>query len=66
MIKKEDFTLKTIPEIKALLEEKRQKLHKNLLDQRLGKLKNTNDLRVLRHDIARLLTSSNSKLKGTH
>lgn len=66
MAKKEDFTLKTIPEIKALLEEKRQKLHKNLLDQRLGKLKNTNDLRVLRHDIARLLTASNNKLRSIH
>ena len=66
MTKKEDFTLKTISEIKALLDEKRQKLHKNLLDQRLGKLKNTNDLRVLRHDIARLLTCSNSKFKSIH
>lgn len=63
MIKKEDFTLKTATEINALLAEKRQKLYKNLLDKRLGKLKNTNDLRILRHDIARLLTASNNQLK---
>ncbi|HPR91539.1 MAG TPA: 50S ribosomal protein L29 [Candidatus Paceibacterota bacterium] len=63
MIKKEDFTLKTATEINALLAEKRQKLYKNLLDKRLGKLKNTNDLRILRRDIARLLTASNNQLK---
>jgi len=63
MIKKEDFTLKTAVEINALLAEKRQKLYKNLLDKRLGKLKNTNDLRILRRDIARLLTASNNQLK---
>ncbi len=63
MIKKEDFTLKTAAEINALLAEKRQKLYKNLLDKRLGKLKNTNDLRILRRDIARLLTASNNQLK---
>ena len=63
MIKKEDFTLKTATEINALLAEKRQKLYKNLLDKRLGKLKNTNDLRILRRVIARLLTASNNQLK---
>ncbi len=66
MAKKEDITLKTIPEIGTMIKEKRQKLHKTLSEKRLGKLKNTNDLRILRHDIARLLTILNSKIKSVH
>lgn len=66
MAKKEDFTLKTIPELRTMVEEKRQKLHKSLSERRLGKLKNTNNLRVLRHDIARFLTILNTKIKSIH
>ena len=66
MAKKDDINLKSVAEIKTLLEEKRKKLQTSLFEKRLGKLKNTNNLRIIRHDIARLLTALNNKLKNTH
>lgn len=66
MAKKDDLNLKTIFEIKNLLEEKRKKLQTSLFEKRIGKLKNTNSVRVMRHDIARYLTVLNNKLNNTH
>ena len=66
MAKKDDLNLKTILEIKNLLEEKRKKLQTSLFEKRIGKLKNTNSVRIMRHDIARLLTVLNSKLNNVH
>jgi ribosomal protein L29 len=66
MAKKEDINLKNVAELKTLLEDKRKKLQTSLFEKRLGKLKNTNNLRIMRHDIARLLTALNNKLKNTH
>lgn len=66
MAKKEDLNLKTIPELKNLLDEKRKKLQTSLFEKRIGKLKSTDSVRVQRHDIARFLTILNNKLKNIH
>jgi ribosomal protein L29 len=53
-------------ELKTLLKEKRESLFTSQLDHSLGKLTNTASLRMLKDDIARILTVLELKKEETH
>jgi len=53
---KKDLRGKTGKELRELLSEKRDKLSTLRVEQSQNKLKNTREIFILRHDIARILT----------
>jgi large subunit ribosomal protein L29 len=55
-MKIQDLRQKTKPELETLLKELREKLRQMRFDLSAGKVKNVREIRMLRKDIARILT----------
>lgn|GEM_PF-1902170 len=60
-MKIEKLKAKTIEELVTTLTDKRQKLHTYELELKSGKEKDTGKVKVMRRDIARILTLINKK-----
>ena len=55
-MKFKELTTKSESEVKALLLELKQKLHDSSVKLRLNQLKNNNELKAVKKDIARIMT----------
>jgi large subunit ribosomal protein L29 len=62
-MKAKELKQKTTADLQALLQEKREKLGQLSFDLASGKVKNVREIREIKKDIAKILTTINEKSK---